>query len=399
ASLTSIQKFHIIHSINSYYGSTQLLMDNTNKYIWIVNEGEYRMMNTFDLAVDHLFFELKKNPWVIKNYLELFINRYYYEDDVKDIKGNVFEGGVTFTHDMGNVNHFSRKHFSAYELTNLEGCFSHMSYEQLTNFIITFGTYVIKTKDIKFLKENIQLLKKLEVSIINRDHSNKKLRKGIMQLDSTRCGTGAEITTYDSLDKSLGQSRNNTYIASKSFSSYIILNELYLLLGENKSLSLENELELLEKTIVENFDGKRIKAIIYEECYSYTIPAAEGMVYIKYLGLEKYFEKYNKYFEILKIHLKNILNKEYCLFTDGAFKLSSTSINSWLSKIYLNQYVIKECFNIYDEKLFNTADSVHYEWLTSDDNNYFAWSDQMYSGIAKGSKYYPRGVTSILWLK
>ena len=31
-------------------------------------------------------------------------------------------------------------------------------------------------------------------------------------------------------------------------------------------------------------------------------------------------------------------------------------------------------------------------------NAYFAWSDQMLAGVAVGSKYYPRGVTSALWL-
>jgi len=32
-----------------------------------------------------------------------------------------------------------------------------------------------------------------------------------------------------------------------------------------------------------------------------------------------------------------------------------------------------------------------------EENAYFAWSDQMLQGKAVGSRYYPRGVTSILW--
>jgi hypothetical protein len=39
------------------------------------------------------------------------------------------------------------------------------------------------------------------------------------------------------------------------------------------------------------------------------------------------------------------------------------------------------------------------KWLLEPRNAYFGWSDQMVAGEAKGSKYYPRGVTSILWLE
>lgn len=43
-------------------------------------------------------------------------------------------------------------------------------------------------------------------SMINRDHPDLDERDGVMSLDSTRCGEdGWEITTYDSLDPSLGQ--------------------------------------------------------------------------------------------------------------------------------------------------------------------------------------------------
>ena len=49
---------------------------------WVVNEGEYRMMNTFDLTVDQLFYELELNPWTVKNELDMFVKRYSYEDRV-----------------------------------------------------------------------------------------------------------------------------------------------------------------------------------------------------------------------------------------------------------------------------------------------------------------------------
>ena len=62
ARLSADQRFMLAHAIRSYYGSTQLL-ERDGQPLWVVNEGEYRMMNTFDLTVDHLFFELRFNPW------------------------------------------------------------------------------------------------------------------------------------------------------------------------------------------------------------------------------------------------------------------------------------------------------------------------------------------------
>jgi hypothetical protein len=37
--------------------------------------------------------------------------------------------------------------------------------------------------------------------------------------------------------------------------------------------------------------------------------------------------------------------------------------------------------------------------LTHPNLSFWSWSDQIVSGEIKGSKYYPRGVTSILWLE
>ncbi len=80
--LSDDQKFMLAHATRSYYGCTQLL-DAGGEPFWVVNEGEYRMMNTFDLTVDQLFFELKMNPWTVRNELDMFVKRYSYEDTVR----------------------------------------------------------------------------------------------------------------------------------------------------------------------------------------------------------------------------------------------------------------------------------------------------------------------------
>ncbi len=80
--LSADQQFLIAHSTRSYYGSTQLLEVGGEPF-FIVNEGEYCMMNTLDLSIDHVFWELKQNPWVVKNLLDNFVRHYSYIDEVK----------------------------------------------------------------------------------------------------------------------------------------------------------------------------------------------------------------------------------------------------------------------------------------------------------------------------
>jgi hypothetical protein len=99
--------------------------------------------------------------------------------------------------------------------------------------------------------------------------------------------------------------------------------------------------------------------------------------------------------DALAEHLRTVLVPGVCRFADGGWKLSSTNDNSWLSKIYLCQHVARELFGTGPDA---KADAAHRAWLLDPENAYFSWSDQMVAGKARGSKYYPRGVTAWLWL-
>ena len=147
AALSDDQKWMFCHAMRSYYGSTQLL-EHEGEAVWVVNEGEYRMMNTFDLTVDHLFWELRQNPWAVKNQLDWFIDRYSYEDRVR-LPGDKTEypGGLSFTHDMGVTNVWSRPGFSSYEKAGLKGVFSYMTHEQLVNWLCCATVYVEQIGD------------------------------------------------------------------------------------------------------------------------------------------------------------------------------------------------------------------------------------------------------------
>ncbi|MBD0380117.1 glycoside hydrolase family 52 protein [Paenibacillus sedimenti] len=402
--LSEDQKFMLSHAIRSYYGSTQLLEMDGDPF-WVVNEGEYRMMNTFDLTVDQLFYELALNPWTVRNELDMFSNRYSYEDRVC-FPGDPTEypGGISFTHDMGVANTLSRPHYSSYELYGLDGCFSHMTHEQLVNWILCGAVYVEHTGDQQWLQNNLSLFEQCLQSMLNRDNPNPELRNGIMSLDSTRTMGGAEITTYDSLDVSLGQARNNIYMAGKCWASYVAMERIFKQNGREDLVRTAGDQALKCARTLVGFVTEEgyIPAVVGEGNDSKIIPAIEGLVFPYFTGNKDALDetgRYGFYIQALKKHLDTVLVTGTCLFPDGGWKLSSTSNNSWLSKIYLCQFVARQILNLpWDEK-GAAADSAHVSWLTHPTLSVWSWSDQIISGEIQGSKYYPRGVTSILWLQ
>jgi xylan 1,4-beta-xylosidase len=441
AAVSDDQRFLISHATHSYYGSTQLL-DVENQPLWVVNEGEYCMMNTLDLAVDHVFWELEHNPWLVRNLLDTFVRRYSYTDEVKVYKSDFAPsadtvqvdpsqtppppdeaqlnrpydkkpGGISFCHDMGAHNNFSPKGRSSYELANLTGCFSYMTVEQLCNWVLTAGCYVAKTRDLAWLKSNKTVVDACLASMINRSGD-----VGFAQFDSTRCAGGQEITTYDSLDHSLAQTRNNIYIAVKSWATYWSLALMFRELGDSTSQARCEALAAKVASVVCDQAVDGVLPAIFERSnpgYSSRIlPAVEGCVYPLYFvktgfagcTLEQIFrtEAEKRMFKVLKEHTRNLLldPERRNLFADGGIKLSSTSNNSWMSKISIFMHVTRRVFHLDDDpkiaEVFRQADAAHVKWQT-EGSSYWACCDQIVSGEGKASRYYPRIITSALWME
>ncbi len=384
------------HAIRSYFGSTQLLEREDGRPLWVVHEGEYRMMNTFDLTVDQAFFELALNPWTVRNVLDLFVERYSYEDGAR-FPGDptAHPGGLAFTHDMGVANAFSVPGRSGYEQAGLTGCFSYMSAEELMNWVLTAGLYHAQTGDQPWLEGHRKTLVASLRSLENRDHPDPAKRNGVMGLDGDRCRGGAEITTYDSLDASLGQARNNLYLAVKGWATYLVLEQTLTRLGEHEAAaSAARQAALAAETIVRAADADgMLPAVIGEGVEARIIPAIEALVYPFVIGIDT--ARFASLKGVLARHFQAVMDTGICRFADGGWRLSSTSRNSWLSKIYLCQYVAERLLGVAPDA---PADRAHLDWLMHEDNVYYAWSDQMLEGRAVGSRYYPRGVTSILWL-
>lgn len=401
--MSADQRLQFAHTIHSYYASTELFLAKGGKPFWVVAEGEYRMMNTFDLTADQSFYEAIMNPWTLRNELDWYVDRYLYRDKVRfPGSDKEYPGGISFPHDMGVANNITRPGHSVYEMRGLTGCFSYMTHEELVNWLWCGLVYMAQTGDDAWFEKRRAVFSDGLESLCNRDNPDPEKRNGVMGLDSSMCAGGSEITTYDSLDASLGQSRNNLYIAVKTWGVYVCLGELFAAKGMKDLAATAREQARRAAATVCAAAGKdgMIPAVIGEGVDSRIISAIEGLVlpwFCGHPGLVAKDGPYAKLLAALAKHLRAVLKPGICLFDDGAWKLSSTSDNSWLSKIYLCQFVARKILGFKWGAAGKRADAAHVNWLLRPEGAYWAWSDQIIRGIATGSKYYPRGVTSILW--
>ncbi|MEO6002967.1 MAG: glycoside hydrolase family 52 protein [Opitutus sp.] len=394
--LDADQQFLVAQATHSYLGSTQLLWSD-GEPLWVVNEGEYRMINTFDLTVDHLFFELAWHPWTIRNTLDLFVKRYSYRDQL----------GLSFTHDMGVNNFFTPPGHSSYECDGIEGCFSHMTMEQLLNWILCAITYAEKSGDKKWLVAQKKVLIACAESLHRRDDPDPKKHDGLLKHDSARCGAGSEITTYDSLDVSLGQARNNLYLSVKTLGAWVLLENAFTRLGAKAAAAdAHATANLLAKTLTTKFESETgfFPAVFEKDNHSRILPAIEGFVYPLFLGYDEAVDPNGRFaalFAQLRQHISQALQPGICLDAgSGGWKMSSTSTNTWFSKIALAQHVIRQLFPETLNDAARAGDRVHATWQRTPGCGLDAMCDQIRSdsGVSCGSRYYPRGVTSFLWL-
>lgn len=405
AEISDEQRFLIAHATRSYYGSTEWL-DDGGRPCWVVNEGEYLMMNTFDLTVDMLFYEMRFNPWTVRNVLDKFVAEYSYFDDVFSPENTekLYPGGISFTHDMGVANHFSPPGRSSYEVSGLDrACFSHMTCEQLVNWICCCGVYYTGTLDEDFLRRHRGVLLDCLESLLHRDHPEPAHRDGVMKFESSRTWPGGEITTYDSLDHSLGQARRNLYLAVKTWAAYLALEHLFGALRMRSEAQIAADAAALcAATVARGFDEELgfIPAVLDGQNRSAIIPAIEGLIFPQQMGLEEAISPNGPFANLINVlgrHFDNILVEGVCLYENGAWKLSSTADNSWMSKICLCMHVARTVLKREFGDKQDVFDHAHAEW-EREGSKFHACSDQFRSGIAKGSLYYPRIVTSILWL-
>ena len=204
------------------------------------------------------------------------------------------------------------------------------------------------------------------------------------------------------MDHSLGQARGNIYLGGKCWASYLALESIFTHLGEGvKARSCRDAALLCSETLANAFSEEDgfIPAVLDGENRSAIIPAAEALIYPWEMGLREAVDEsgpFCAYIRMLKRHLVGVLKTGVCLYEDGAWKLSSSADNSWMSKICLNQQVVHEILGISYEGQ-ERADAAHVQWQV-EGSKFYACSDQFSSGKPIGSLYYPRIVSSILWM-
>lgn len=158
-------------------------------------------------------------------------------------------------------------------------------------------------------------------------------------------------------------------------------------------------------------DGEYIPAVLgiegEDEVASKIIPIIYRLVFSYFTGTKDALDpdgRFEGFIQTLRTYFETVFEYDVCIFSsgdlaEGGWKLSSTSESSWLSKIYLNQFIVREIPDIHGKNVTEIADATHVSWLTNSELSYWAWSDQIIAGEINASKYYPRGVTSILWLE
>lgn len=390
--LSSDRRFLLAQAAHSYLANTEFLLTESGDPLFLVNEGEYQMMNTLDLTVDQAFWEARFSPWTLRNELEAFEEYSTYEDGL----------GLAFTHDQGVADCFSPRGRSVYELPGYTDCFSFMSYEETLNWTLSACLYANLTGNWDWARGRRKRLTACLNSIIARDANG----DGVMDRDSDRCEGGAEITTYDSLDISLGQARNNLYLAVKAWSALVCLEALFRTMDGregSESQKAGTAARAAASTVSGNMLDSEgfIPAVFESDNRSRIIPAIEGLAYPGFCGAPEATLKKGPYGELVQAlarHLDTILVPGSCLDAEsGGWKLSSTSRNTWLSKIFLNQYVAENVLGLQDERI--ERDAIHARWLRTGSAD-FAATDQVDSTNGKdlGSRLYPRLVTAILWL-
>lgn len=401
APLSDERKFLVAHAAHSYLASTELLVDEAGTPIFVVNEGEYQMMNTLDLTVDQAFHELYYSPWTVGRELDFFLSQSSYRD----------EFGLAFSHDQGVADCFTPQGTSSYEMPGLTGCFSYMSYEETLNWILTACLYVRNAKDLSWFARNQAAFVDAVKSILARDGNG----DGIMDRDSGRCKGGSEITTYDSLDASLGQARNNLYVAVKAWSALVCAASILegAIDSGLKDGSGAQDFRSVADSAREG--ASRIAGTVVSKAHepegyipavfeggndSRIIPVVEALVYPFFCGAAEavsFSGPYAPLVKALRRHLEAVLVSGVCLDpVSGGWKLSSTSRNTWPSKIFISQFVAENILGIRDER--TARDAAHVKWQCNASADWAA-TDQVDSASGKdlGSRLYPRLVSSILW--
>jgi len=394
------RRFLLAHASHAYLACSELLRESDGRLAYVVNEGEYCMMNTLDLSVDHAFFEAEFFPWVTANVLDLFLRRHSFTDRVKLPDGGTQTGGLSFCHDMGVRNVFSESGTSCYEIPEKDRCFSQMTSEELCNWILLAGIHGLSEVGKGWLARNLDTLQVCQESLLVREHPDPDCRKGWFGTDSDRCGGGVEITTYDSLDASLARARGSLYLSVKTWACHLALEKVFRAAGREEATWVSEQATRRFAAAIEEVPKLENGCLPahFTGSTSAILPAVEPLVYPWWWGDADAVAldgRFSGMIKRLREHLEAALMPGVCLSPDGAWRLSSTSPMTWMSKSFLVQAVMERILGL---PVDATVDEVHARWQREGVGSW-GFTDQIVDGKDVGSRLYPRGVAGWAGLK
>ena len=383
-----------------YYANTSLIRDGNGALHWSVCEGQFAWRNTLDLAADHLPFELTAHPWVTGNVIDGFIDSYSYRDKVRfDGEATAqHPGGISFTHDQGNYTAYSPPGTSGYEQPNREGVYSAMTTEELLNGIYCAAAFALKGENPEWRHRRLPVAREMITSMENREHFDPARRDGILRAQSDRVGTGKEITTYDALDDTLQNSRGNVYIVVKTWCAALMLESWF------KTEGAEDEAKRCAALAVRtanslsksySLERQSFPANLLEGSKALVIAALDPLAVPLFCGMGEQLNRYPELLAELQSHAKTCLKPGNCSdATTGGLKLTSTSVNTWPSKVALTLAVAGWLEHQTPKDVSPNAFNQLVKWMQQSANR-LTVSDQINvsNGVPIGGSYYPRLVT------
>lgn len=398
AGLNPFRQFLASYALHNYMADTACLVDPQGGVRWWEMEGYFNYINTFDLTVDHAFFDVLMHPWALRNVLDAFSGAlpstgYSYDKPLYSPTGTqVSSHGYSFHHDMGLwPNSGTGPAYGA-----------NMGDEELQSWILCAGMYWSHTADNAWLTNNASVLQACLNSMLLRDNTNSAARDGITK--NTHLG---EITTYDNLDSSLQKSAYSGRLAVRNWACYLALNAMFGQIGDTAdAATCENMAAVTAQTIVNRWNTYHgslghIPALLDGSNLAATTPMIEGLAYPAFMGLTNAIDRtggpYAAMLQALSNHMAAVLVLGKCL--PWGWLMTSANIITWQSKIFLCQYAAEAVLGMTNNSVNGTIDQFHASiqiqagpregWVDATDGtgNY---------GFA-GGVHYPRAVTSALW--
>src|SRR5579883_1620104 len=397
--LNPYRQFLAAHALHSYMSDTACLIDPQGRPHWWEIEGVFNFINTFDLTVDHAFFDSLVQPWALRNVLDGFSGAltgasYSFVAPLNNPGGTqVSTNGFSFYHDMG--------HWPTSGTGPAYG--GSMGDEELQSWILSAGLYWSHTHDDSWITNNLAVLQTCLTSMLLRDNTNSSARDGV-----TKNVNPAEITTFDNLDGSLQRPAFSGRLAVRNWACYLALNEMFTQAGDSADaatcLSMAG---ITAQTIVNRWNTYKgsigyIPALLDDSSAASTTSMIEGLTYPAAMGLTNAIDRvggpYAAMLQALSNHIVAVLVPGRCLDSgSGAWLVTSGTPFTWQSKVFLAQYAAEAVLGITNNNVDGTADQVHVS-VQFAGAPFQGFCDAFYgSGALEGGHHYPRGITSVLW--